>query len=160
MASVTLIITSGITIGSAMSKLFNLILLERLKKRIDRTHPVSVNQTGFKKGHRTADLIFVLKTIVNKIVKIERNELFCAFIDFLKLQRIGIGGLFYRNIKSMYNSVLYHNGVLDPIASTLGLRQGGVLSPFNLFIDDINDVFDETCDPVLALGKTSSALCQ
>ena len=28
----------------------------------------------------------------------------------------------------------------------------------NLFIDDINDVFDETCDPVLALGKPLSHL--
>ena len=45
-------------------------------------------------------------------------------------------------------------------ASTLDLRQGGVLSPllFNLFIDDINDVFDETCDPVLAQGKHLSHL--
>ena len=93
---------------------------------------------------------------MNKIVKIERNKLLCAFIDFqktydkinrnlliLKLQQTGIGGLFYRNIKSMFNSLLYlvkfHNGVLDPIASTLGLRQGGALSPllFNLLIDDI-----------------------
>ena len=65
-----------------MSKLFNLILLE---KRIDRTHPVSVNQIGFKKGHRTADHISVLNTIVNKIVKIEGNKLFCAFIDFQKV---------------------------------------------------------------------------
>ena len=42
----------------------------------------------------------------------------------------------------------------------LGLRQGGVLSPllFNLFIDNINNVFDETCDPVLALGKPRSHL--
>ena len=64
-----------------MSKLCNLILLERLEKRIDRSHPVSVNQIGFKKGHRTADHIFVLNTIVNKIVKIERNQLFCTFID-------------------------------------------------------------------------------
>ena len=152
----------GIAIGSAMSKLFNLILLERLDKRIDITYPISENQIGFKKGHRTADHIFVLNTIINKIVKIERSKLFCAFIDFqkaydkinrklllLKLQKVGIRGLFYKNIKAMYNSVLYllklHNGVLDPITSTLGLRQGGVLSPllFNLFVDDINHVFDE-----------------
>ena len=51
----------GIAIGSAMSKLFNLILLERLDKRIDITHPISENQIGFRKGHRTADHIICFK---------------------------------------------------------------------------------------------------
>ena len=39
---------------------------------------------------------------------------------------------------------------MDPIPSTLGLKQGGVLSPslFNIFIDDIKDIFDESCDPI------------
>ena len=167
----------GIAIGSVMGKIFSLILLERLENRIESTHPISENQIGFKKGHRTADHIFVLNTIVSKIVKNERKKLFCAFIGFqkaydrinrslllLKLQRREISGLFYRNIKSMYNSVSYlvkvRNGHLDPITSALGLKQGGVLSPllFNLFIDDMSNLFDASCDPVITLGSPLSHL--
>ena len=86
------------------------------------------------------------------------NKQFCAFIDFQKAyDKIN------RNLVKLQRIVKFHNGVLDPIASTLGLRQGGVLSPlpFNLFIHDINGLLDETCDPLLALGKpVSSALCR
>ena len=72
----------------------------------------------------------------------------------LKLQKRGIKGLFYRNIKAIYNDISYlikvKGGYLDPISSTCGLKQGGVLSPslFNIFIDDIKDIFDELCDPI------------
>ena len=43
------------------------------------------------------------------------------------------------------------SGYVDPIESLLGLRQGCVLTPilFNLFIDDIKDVFNRQCDSVL-----------
>ena len=39
-------------------------------------------------------------------------------------------------------------GYLNPIPSTRGLKQGGVLSSrlFNIFIDDINLIFDESCE--------------
>ena len=38
-------------------------------------------------------------------------------------------------------------GYLDPIVRKRGLKQGGVLSPkmFNIFIDDIEHIFDDTC---------------
>ena len=41
-------------------------------------------------------------------------------------------------------------GYLDPIKSTCGLKQGGVLSPhlFNLYVDDMKDIFVNSCDPV------------
>ena len=41
-------------------------------------------------------------------------------------------------------------GYLDPIKTELGLLQGGILSPilFNLYIDDIKEIFDEKCDPI------------
>ena len=90
-----------------------------------------------------------------------------AFIDFrkaydkvnrnlllLKLQKRGIKGQFYKNIKAIYSNISYlikvKGGYLNPIPSTCGLKQGGVLSPslFNIFIDDIKDIFDDSCDPV------------
>ena len=167
----------GIAIGSTFSKLFSLILLQRLEDWIKKYHPISVNQIGFREGHRTADHIFVLTTIINKIVKIEKKKLYVAFIDFrkaydkinrtlllLKLQKLGISGLFYRNIKAMYEQVYYlvkvKGGYLDPITSNIGLKQGGVLSSllFNIYVDDIKDIFDDSCYPIDIFEKPLSHL--
>ena len=167
----------GIAIGSALGKIFSLILLERLESVIQVSHPISPNQIGFRKGHITSDHIFVLKTIVDKIVKTDKRKLFVAFIDFrkaydrinrtllfLKLQRLGIQGLFYRNLKSLYALFLYQikvkGGYLEPISSKFGLKQEGILSQylFNLFIDDMKYVFDDSCDPVRILSEPLSHL--
>ena len=110
-----------IAIGSMLAKVSNLIILERVESRISRTHPISPNQIGFKKCHRTGDHIFVLNSIVNKIVKNEKRNIFTAFVDFrkafdrinhqlllIKLQRSGIKNcLLYKNIKAMYQSITY-----------------------------------------------------
>ena len=167
----------GIAIGSCITKLFSIILLSRLERYIEGKNLISPNQIGFQKGHRTADHIFVLSTIINKIVKIEKKKLYTAFIDFrkaydrinrtllfLKLQNMGIKGLFYENIKRLHDSTAYmikvKGGYTNPINSHLGLLQGGILSPklFNLYIDDITDIFDEHCDPVDLQNETISHL--
>ena len=128
----------GIAVGSIVGKRFNLVLLSRLEKRIQTTNPISCNQIGFIKGHRTAAHIFALKSIVDKIVRVERR-LIVAFIDFRKAydrinrdlllcKKNGIRGTFYRNIKAMHNAISYkvkvQGGALDPITSRLGLKQG------------------------------------
>ena len=64
----------------------------------------------------------------------------------------------------MYNSVSYlvkvKGGLLPDIKSTLGLKQGGVLSPllFNIFVDDIRFIFDDTCSPITLFNESCSHL--
>ena len=77
---------------------------------------------GFRKGHRTSDHIFVLNTIVKRFLKIEKENCTWPSIDFrkaydkvnrnlllLKLQKRGIKGLFYQNLKAIYSDISYLN---------------------------------------------------
>ena len=115
----------------------------------------------------TSEHIFLLQTIIEKVVKKNKRKLYAVFIDFKKaydtvdrgklfrrLQTLGINGIFLKNLKAMYETISYKiklkDGYLDPISSNLGLKQGCPLSPmlFNLYIDDVNDIFDDQCDPV------------
>ena len=157
----------GLAIGQALAKLYSHILLNRLNTYILNQKLISPHQIGFMKDSCTSDHIFLLQSIVEKVVKVGKKRLFAAFIDFKKaydkvdrkillerLQKLGINGLFLKNIQSMYEHISYSiklkSGYLDPISSNLGLKQGCPLSPmlFNLYIDDIKDVFDESCYPV------------
>ena len=121
---------------------------------------------------RTSDHIFLLETIIEKVVRKNRKRLFCAFVDFKKaydtvdrkillqqLQSIGINGVFYKNIAAMYMKTEYsiklQKGYLDPINSNLGLKQGCPLSPilFNVYIDDLKNIFDDSCEPIDLQGN-------
>ena len=155
----------GLAIGAALAKLYSLILLNRLTDYIKKNNLISVNQIGFMTC--TSDHIFLLQTIIEKVVKKGKKRLYAVFIDykeaydtvnrnklFRRLQSIGINGIFLNNLKAMYQNISYKiklkDGYLDPITSNLGLKQGCPLSPmlFNLYIDDMKDIFDEQCDPV------------
>ena len=65
-----------------------------------------------------------------------------------------MNGIFLKNIKAMYETISYkiklRDCYLDPISSNLGLKQECPLSPmlFNIYIDDVEDIFDDRCDPV------------
>ena len=165
----------GLAIGSVFAKFFSFILLNRLNTFIDTNKIISPNQIGFMKGSRTSDHIFLVKTLVEKIVKKEGKKLYTAFIDFKKaydtvdrivlldrLKKLGINGLLLQNIEAMYYKteylVKYKNGHLDPISSNVGLKQGCPLSPmlFNIYIDDIINIFNDKCDPVTLQGKKIS----
>ena len=47
-------------------------------------------------------------------------------------------------------SIKLQKGVLEPITSNLGLKQGCPLSPilFNIYLDDVKNIFDDSCDPI------------
>ena len=51
-------------------------------------------------------------------------------------------------------------GLCQPFSTTVGLLQGEVTSPllFNIFVNNISEVFDETCDPVKISGTDQSCL--
>ena len=130
----------GLAIGSAIAKLYSAVLLNRLEAFVTEENIISICQIGFRKLFRTADHIYVLKTIVN--MKLSKGEkLYAAFIDFKKaydtvnrqklldsLSKIGVGTKFVDNIKAIYNTVQYaikvKGKVMDPILSNLGLKQG------------------------------------
>ena len=70
-------------------------------------------------GHGTSDHVFLLQTIIEKVVNKGKKKLYVAFIDVKKaydtvnrdglikrLKELGIIGIFLRNIASMYNTAL------------------------------------------------------
>jgi hypothetical protein len=63
----------GVSLINCLPKIFNTILNNRLIKLID-------DQFGFRENHRTADSIFVLKSLINKYIHKNKKEnlyLFC-----------------------------------------------------------------------------------
>ena len=52
------------------------------------------------------------------------------------------------------------DGLLQPIRTTIGLKQGCGISPllFNLIIDKITSIFDNSCDPANVNGEDLSCL--
>ena len=93
-----------------MAKLYSLILLGRFTEYIKMNGLISPNQIGFMTC--TSDHIFLLQTIIEKVVKKNKRRLYAVFIDFkkaydtvdrdklfIRLQEIGINGIFLRTLK-------------------------------------------------------------
>ena len=61
----------------------------------------------------------------------------------------------------IFYRVKINGGLTDSISSSVGVKQGCVLSPifFNLYISDLIAVFDKLCDPVDLNGVDLSCLC-
>ncbi len=71
----------GITISSAVGKLFNSILNTRLCNYLDDNAILCPEQSGFRRKHRTTDHMFILKNIMNKY-KVDKKCIYIAFVDF------------------------------------------------------------------------------
>ena len=158
----------GISVSSCFGKLFNKILQKRLEKYRNNDKLISEVQGSGKKGSRTADHLLIVRFLIDKYVKIQGKKLFACFVDLKKaydmvprsklfhtlLRDYSISGNYLKILQEMYkeNQVFIKTteGLLHPITTSIGLKQGCVFSPilFNLFINKITDIFDKTCCPV------------
>ena len=156
----------AITVASALSKILAIMINERINDKVTTEGIIGPQQIGFRKGARTADHLFILKNCIDNYVN-RGKKMYACFIDFQKAyDNVWRTGMYYKLIKygvdidtiklikNMYDKtsqiMRINNKVTAPFKTTRGVRQGCVLSPllFNLFINDLPDIFDDTCKPV------------
>ena len=109
----------GIAVGNHISKLFAKCLNKRIDAFIELQNKLPDNSLGFRKGLRTEDGMFLLKTVTNKYTKLGKR-LFTIFVDFSKfydtinheillnkLFNFGVTGNLFNAIRNMYKGVSY-----------------------------------------------------
>ena len=158
----------GITVTSAIGKVFNSVLNNRLEQFLTKNNVINECQLGFTKAARTSDHMFILKTILDKYCNSKDGRVYACFVDFhkafdtvihtglkLKLISLGVGNKFYNIIKKMYevskSSVRCGDNITDSFPIKLGVKQGDNLSPnlFKIFINDLPDYFNDCNDPIV-----------
>ena len=141
-----------IAIASTMSKLLEILLLERLSNFLLTTS----HQFGFKKSHSTDSCIYVLKEAIDFYVA-QQSSVYLCFLDaskafdrvnhfklFDKLLKKGAPGYLVRILIYWYSSqkmsIRWGSMISESFNVSNGVRQGGILSPylFNLYMDDLS----------------------
>ena len=149
----------GITLLSALGKLFSRLINNRLAKWADNYFILIEAQAGFRSEMSTVDNIFVLHGLISHILN-QGEKLYCAFIDFTKafdyvvrdnlwykLIKLGLRGRILNIVKSMYanvkSKIKFSNKIGNEFFCSLGVRQGECLSPllFSLYLNDIEEQF-------------------
>jgi hypothetical protein len=143
----------GIAVSTCLSKLYSLVINNRMDKWAEGGGLRAAGQAGFRHGRGGSDDAFVLTAMYDKYKAMGR-PVYTAFIDFRKaydsifrnilwesLRSMGLHGRMLESVMAMYQNINIRvrlNGQLgDPFSSTLGVKQGDPLSPllFGLFID-------------------------
>ena len=145
----------GISLCNISSKIYGVIINDRLQEWIELNNTTGEYQAGYKHGYSTIDHIFTLMSIVQKQL-VNNRKLYVAFIDFEKafdsisrkllwpiLLKNGINGKMFSCLKSMYKDVkakVRSNGKFTSLINcSKGVKQGDVCSPvlFSLFINEL-----------------------
>ena len=156
----------GITVGSALSKMYSMVLLHRLDDWAEKNGLRACGQAGFRKGRGTVDNSVILQHIINKHKKMGK-AVYTAFVDFRKaydcvrrevlwecLKSLGLHGHILESIMGMYTDVKLRvktKGSLgEPFPSMLGVKQGDPLSPllFGLLIDRFEQLIERVLPDV------------
>ena len=141
--------------------------MNRLKPQAEKI--IAEEQAGFRAGKSTTELIFNLRILCKKYLQ-HQQDFYYVFIDFKKaFDRIWLAALWatlkvyniIRVIKHRYDTatsaVLLSSSVRDWFRTTVGVRQGCLLSPtfFNIFMKRImTDALDDHEGTVSIGGRT------
>jgi hypothetical protein len=74
----------GISVTSALGKLFNSILDNRLDMILEKHQIIDTCQVGFTRKARTTDHLFILKCIIDTYCSSKDGRVFACFVDFQK----------------------------------------------------------------------------
>ena len=128
-------------------------ILNRLTPQVEKI--IAEEQAGFRAGRSTTEQIFNLRILCEKYLQHHQN-LYHVFIDFKKafdrvwhaalwanMKKYNISTNLIQAIKNLYNkatsAVLINGSVGDWFRTTVGVRQGCLLSPtlLNIFLERI-----------------------
>ena len=147
----------GISLLSVPSKIFNRVILNRIKNAADPK--LRDNQAGFRKNRSCKDQIATLRVIVEQSLE-WNTSLYINFIDYEKafdsvdrntlwklLRHYGVPekivSLIRKSYDGMNNRVVHGQQLTDSFKVHTGVRQGCLLSPF-LFLLAIDWVMKES----------------
>ena len=128
----------GITLINILAKIYSQLLLNRLTKWSENYEKISENQFGFQKGKSTTDCVFILHSIISKVLN-SGEKLYCVFIDYekcfdkidrshlwQKLVAENVSSKLVKAIRSMYLTVklcVKHNNTFSQFFSSfIGLK--------------------------------------
>ena len=147
------------------------IIPNRFKPQAEKI--ITEEQAGFRAGRSTTEQIFNLRILCEKYLQ-HQQDLYHVFIDFKRvfdrvwhaalwatMKKYNISTNFIQVIKNLYNkatsAVLFNGSIGDWFRTTIGVRQGCLLSPtlFNIFLERImTDALEDHEGTVSIGGRT------
>ena len=147
------------------------IILKRLKPQAETI--MAEEEAGFRAGRSTTEQIFNLRILCEKYLQ-HQQDLYRVFIDFKKtfdrvwhaalwatMMKYNISTNLIRVNRNLYDkatsAVLFNSSIGDWFRTTVGVRQGRLLSPtlFNIFLERIMTDALEDCECTVSIkGKT------